>query len=143
MVATLLGTGEIRLWDMVDRGHVRPRATIRAPSDEYRELVFSPNSTVLAAVTSLGSHALDLWYVPATGSPELALRMDVGTGTDPPAFLSDGTLLFLERGGLGTRTTRFDALVSRICATTAGDLTRERWTRYIGDELPWRPICPP
>ncbi len=135
--------GTVRLWDVADPGTAsRARATLAGHTDSVVSLTFSRDGATLAS--GANDNTVRLWDVtrPAGAAPiGRAMSPNAKTGN----FLSFNPMTHLLGVSSGTDTVRLwslgvDDAIDRICATTRGVLTEEKWHEYL-PRLDYRPPC--
>ncbi|MGA4840548.1 hypothetical protein [Streptomyces sp. G45] len=135
--------GTVRLWDVSDpRGAPRLSATLKGHTDAVVSLTFSTDGDTLASGSN--DNTVRLWDVadPTDASP-------IGQSMSPNAK-TGGFLSFSPRSDMlgvssGTDTVRLwnldtEAAIRRICSTTRGVLTPEKWREYL-PRLSYAPPC--
>ncbi|WP_190084061.1 nSTAND1 domain-containing NTPase [Streptomyces longisporoflavus] len=135
--------GTVRLWNVTDpRRAARSGSSLTGHTDSVMSLTFSKDGETLASGGN--DNTVRLWDVtdPAEAAP-------IGQSMSPNA--KTGTFLsFSPRGGMlgvssGIDTVRLwnldtDEAVRRICSTTRGVLTRDKWHEYL-PRLSYEPPC--
>ncbi|MFH8608837.1 hypothetical protein ACH4D5_15290 [Streptomyces sp. NPDC018029] len=135
--------GTVRLWNVADR-RAKPRldATLTGHTDAIVSLTFSEDGHTLA--TGSNDNTVRLWDVgdPADVSPiGQSMSPNAKTGT----FLAFSPQSHMLGVSSGTDTVRLwdldtEEAVSRICSTTRGVLTRDKWDEYL-PRLSYDPPC--
>ncbi|MFK4065137.1 AAA family ATPase [Streptomyces sp. NPDC029674] len=135
--------GTVRLWDVTDR-RKKPRldATLTGHTDAVVSLTFSEDGRTLA--TGSNDNTVRLWDVgdPSDVSP---IGQSMSPNAKTGSFLAFSPKSHLLGVSSGTDTVRLwdldtDEAVSRICSTTRGVLTREKWDEYL-PRLSFDPPC--
>ncbi|MGV9449793.1 nSTAND1 domain-containing NTPase [Streptomyces sp. NPDC003635] len=133
----------VRLWDVTDPAAVsEPVATLTGHTEAVVSLTFSQDGRTLASGGN--DNTVHLWNVsaPAEAAP-------IGQSMSPNAktgnFLSFSPKSQMLGVSSGTDTVRLwhldvDRAVRRICATTRGVLTEEKWDEYL-PRLSYDPPC--
>ncbi|MER5304987.1 WD40 repeat domain-containing protein [Streptomyces lasiicapitis] len=142
-LATGSDDGTVRLWNVADaRETTRLDASLTGHTDAIVSLSFSEDGSTLASGSN--DNTVRLWDVsrPAKASP-------IGQSMSPNAK-TGGFLSFRPRShelgvSSGADTVRLwnldtDAAITRICSTTRGVLTREKWREYL-PRLSYEPPC--
>ncbi|GGR84190.1 hypothetical protein GCM10010252_23650 [Streptomyces aureoverticillatus] len=134
--------GTVRLWNVADPRAPRLEASLKGHTDAIVSLSFSEDGSTLASGSN--DNTVRLWDVasPAQASP-------IGQSMSPNAK-TGGFLSFRPRSHVlgvssGADTVRLwnldtDEAISRICSTTRGVLTREKWREYL-PRLSYAPPC--
>lgn len=135
--------GTVRLWNLTDpSGPTRPDATLAGHTDSVVSLTFSHDGATLASGGN--DNAVRLWDVttPAEASPiGQAMSPNAKTGN----FLSFSPMSHMLGVSSGTDTVRLwnldvDDAIDRICSTTRGVLTKNKWHEYL-PRLSYEPPC--
>ncbi|MFI1681905.1 hypothetical protein [Streptomyces sp. NPDC020607] len=135
--------GTVRLWDIGDpREPVRLDASLTGHTDAVVSLTFSKDGHKLA--TGGNDNTVRLWNVadPADASP---IGQSMSPNTKMGSFLSFSPQSDMLGVASGTDTVRLwdldtEEAVNRICSTTRGVLTREKWDEYL-PRLSYEPPC--
>ncbi|GAA3151070.1 WD40 repeat domain-containing protein [Streptomyces rectiviolaceus] len=135
--------GTVRLWNVADpRKATRLGAPLTGHTDAVMSLTYSQDGRTLAS--GANDNTVRLWDVthPSNASP-------IGQSMSPNAK-TGSFLSFSPRGEMlgvssGTDTVRLwnlntDEAIRRICSTTQGVLTQERWHEYL-PRLSYAPPC--
>jgi WD40 repeat protein len=141
--------GTIQLWDTTDPRHPHPLGLpLAGPVGGVWSVAFSHDGRSLAAVGADGTTRLwdvtDLRHPDALGFPLTGpVYADGSPGPINAVAFSPGTATLAEGAIDGTvwlwnLNPRY--AIRRICAATAGDLTRKRWDQYVSN-LPFQPPC--
>jgi WD40 repeat protein len=132
----------IRLWNIADPAHPSPiGGPVEAHTNAVFALAFSRDGRMLASV---GDTTVRLWTVTGAGVVPVGGPMIGHTApTTAVAFSPDGGTVVT---GSQDGTTRFwtvdeEQAVQRICATTRGTLTAQRWAELVPD-ADFSPPCP-
>lgn len=143
MLAIAGSDSSVRLWDVHDPRHPSP---IGDPLTGHTSFVywvgFSPDGTTLASASA--DATIRLWDVTKPAQPTALGQLTGHTGPIHTATISpDGHVLATASDDHTIRLTKLDEsqAYSRICRTTAGNLTPAQWHRYV-PELPFTPPCP-
>ncbi|MGW6526711.1 nSTAND1 domain-containing NTPase [Streptomyces venezuelae] len=135
--------GTVRLWDIGDpREPVRLDASLAGHTDAVVSLTFSKDGHTLA--TGGNDNTVRLWNVadPTDTSP---IGQSMSPNTKMGSFLSFSPQSDMLGVASGTDTVRLwnldtEEAVNRICSTTRGVLTREKWDEYL-PRLSYEPPC--
>ncbi|MDT0609681.1 nSTAND1 domain-containing NTPase [Streptomyces lancefieldiae] len=135
--------GTVRLWDVTGgHGPAEQVPTLAGHTDSVVSLTFSHDGATLAS--GANDNTVRLWDVttPAEAAP-------IGQSMSPNAktgnFLSFSPISHMLGVSSGTDTVRLWNLdvadaIDRICSTTRGVLTREKWHEYLS-RLSYEPPC--
>ncbi len=138
-LATVVGSGTIRLWDVATQQEIG--APMSAGAAPVYSVAFSPDGTILATGDSDGT--IRLWDV-AT-QQEIGAPMSAGAAPIYRlAFSPDGTMLQADDGGGKARLWHVAFprdLLTAACAIAGQSLTRQQWTDYVGTQ-PFQQVCP-
>ncbi|MFC7305933.1 AAA family ATPase [Streptomyces monticola] len=134
--------GTVRLWDIDDALEATSLGPLRGHTDAIVSLTFSQGGRTLASGSS--DNTVRLWDVthPSTAAPlGQAMSPNAKTGN----FLSFSPKRRMLGVSSGTDTVRLwnldtDEAIRRICSTTRGVLTREKWQEYL-PRLSYEPPC--
>ncbi|MET8687250.1 hypothetical protein ABZV77_23845 [Streptomyces sp. NPDC004732] len=135
--------GTVRLWNVEDpRGPARLDASLAGHTDAVVSLSFSADGHTLA--TGGNDNTVRLWNVsdPTDASP---IGQSMSPNTKMGSFLSFSPHSQMLGVASGTDTVRLwnldtEDAVNRICSTTRGVLTREKWDEYL-PRLSYEPPC--
>ncbi|MFI7318195.1 hypothetical protein [Streptomyces venezuelae] len=135
--------GTVRLWDIGDpREPARLDASLAGHTDAVVALTFSKDGHTLA--TGGNDNTVRLWNVadPTDTSP---IGQSMSPNTKMGSFLSFSPQSDMLGVASGTDTVRLwnldtEEAVKRICSTTRGVLTREKWDEYL-PRLSYEPPC--
>ncbi|MFI5530039.1 hypothetical protein ACIA8O_15995 [Kitasatospora sp. NPDC051853] len=145
--------GTVRLWDLRDpRAPVPLGAPLTGPSGFVNAVAISPDGRTLAA--GGGDGTVHLWTLGDPGSPgsssgpvHLARPLTGPSGAvDSLAFAPDGHTLAVSSVDAAVRLWDLDvaSAVARICATSDGVLTEQRWAELVRNApLPRLCVSPP
>jgi WD40 repeat protein len=131
----------VRLWRMTDPAHPsRIGQPLTGPASSVLSVTFSPDGRTLAAGSADGRvwlwNVADLGSIVQVGQPFIA-----GTGVQAVRFSPSGkTLAAGSSGTLSLWNLGVSPAITRICATTSGNLTPEQWDRNVA-QLPYNPPC--
>ncbi|KMS69217.1 WD-40 repeat protein [Streptomyces viridochromogenes] len=135
----------VRLWDVTDTRAATPHgAPLTGHTEAVVSLTFSKGGRYLASGGN--DNTVRLWKVasPSEASPiGQAMSPNAKTGN----FLSFSPTSHMLGVSSGTDTVRLwnldvDQAIRRVCATTQGVLTREKWHEYL-PRLSYEPPCAP
>ncbi|MEV7193971.1 WD40 repeat domain-containing protein [Streptomyces sp. NPDC093510] len=135
--------GTVRLWDISDpRRPARLAAPLTGHTDAVVSVTFSADGQILA--TGGNDNTVRLWDVddPSEVSP---IGQSMSPNAKTGSFLTFSPQSHMIGVSSGTDTVRLwdldtDDAVRRICATTRGVLTREKWDEYL-PRLSYDPPC--
>jgi len=135
----------ITVWDVASR---RPLGSpLRRHNGSVLSIAFSPDGKTLASGSE--DNTIILWDM-ASRDPRVVLTGHAGTEQGPDkgrvrsvAFSADGETLASGGSEHPVLLWRIDDedWPSRACTFATRNLTREEWRRYIGDALPYQPVC--
>ncbi|MBW5423013.1 hypothetical protein GKQ77_15805, partial [Streptomyces sp. BG9H] len=144
--------GTVRLWDPAaphSGAHgdsrtkaSRPQATLKGHTDAVVSLTFSQDGTTLA--TGANDNTVRLWAV-ADPSEASAIGQSMSPNAKAGSFLSFSPQSDMLGVSSGTDTVRMwnldpEAAIRRVCSTTRGVLTPEKWSEYL-PRLSYEPPC--
>ncbi|MEV0976420.1 hypothetical protein [Streptomyces sp. NPDC049915] len=144
-LATGNSRGTVTLWNATDPNHLTRRGSpLTVPGGSLWSVTFSPDGHTLAAAGHTDNGTINLWNVTDPDHPTLIGRpLTVETGSVAVlAFSPDGhTLAATTDDGVATLwDLNVESAISRICAGSAGALSRHQWSRYVL-QLPYDPPC--
>ena len=142
VLASSSGDDTVRLWNVANAAHTTPIGrALTGPTDTIWGVAFSPDGQTLAAGS--GDDTIWLWNVshPAHATP-VGQPITEASSVDSVAFQPGGDVLATGTGDGITRLWNLNVAqaISRICATTGNDLSRQQWQNYVG-QLPYQPPC--
>ncbi|MGE7433164.1 nSTAND1 domain-containing NTPase [Kitasatospora sp. NPDC001175] len=138
------GDGTVRLWDATDPRAPSPLGDpLKGSSGAVGSVAFSPDGRTLAAGGSDGT--VWRWTVGDVRAPARLgqpLTGPVGA-VNSVAFSSDGHTLAIASTDATVRLLDLNAAaaIRRLCATSAGALTRDRWSQYVPQLPYWQPCA--
>ncbi|AKZ56833.1 WD-40 repeat-containing protein [Streptomyces ambofaciens ATCC 23877] len=126
--------GTVRLWNTTDpSGAPRPDSTLSGHTDSVVSLTFSEDGDTLAS--GANDNTVRLWDVgtPAEAAP---IGESMSPNTQTGTFLSFSPLSHMLGISSGTDTVRLwnldvDDAIDRICSSTRGVLTEEKWHEHL------------
>ena len=132
-------TGTLLLWDLWDQSdpvELDTRGSSGAPS-----MAYSPEGTTLAYTSGELQLNIVLWD-PTSGTPRATL--EGGATTLTMAFTPDGRRLVTghSSGEVALWDVDLDGWPSRACEIANRNLTRDEWKTFVGEDLPYRAVCP-
>ncbi|MDH6708565.1 WD40 repeat protein/energy-coupling factor transporter ATP-binding protein EcfA2 [Kitasatospora sp. MAA19] len=143
MLAAGGGDGTVRLWSTTDTQAPSPLGEpLRGFSGGVSSVAFSPDGRTLAA--GGGDGTVGLWNVSDVRTPARLgqpLTGPVGV-VNSVAFSPDRHTLAIASPDATVRLVDLDvnAAIRRLCSTSTGALTRDRWSQYV-PQLPYRQPC--
>ncbi|MEV5980714.1 AAA family ATPase [Streptomyces sp. NPDC052114] len=135
--------GTVRLWSVADpRRAKRFGPTLTGHTDAVVSLTFSEDGDALASGGN--DNKVRLWDVQRP-SEATAIGESMSPNAKTGSFLSFSPQSHMLGVSSGTDTVRLwnldtDAAISRVCSTTRGVLTREKWSEYLS-RLDYEPPC--
>jgi WD40 repeat protein len=135
VIATASSDKTVRVWDAAT-GSLRSRLMHEGP---VHAVVFSPDGKAIA--TASHNRMAGVWDV-ATG--KLLARLAHEGPVYAVAFSPDGKEIATASGD-GTAFLvpwRPEGLLDAVCSRLDRNLTRDEWTRYLGEDEPYRRTCP-
>ncbi|WP_055699230.1 MULTISPECIES: nSTAND1 domain-containing NTPase [Streptomyces] len=135
--------GTVRLWSVADpRRATRFGPTLTGHTDAVVSLTFSRDGDALASGGN--DNKVRLWDV-RRPSEASAIGESMSPNAKTGSFLSFSPQSHMLGVSSGTDTVRLwnldtDAAISRVCSTTRGVLTREKWREYL-PRLDYEPPC--
>ncbi|MFE0101293.1 hypothetical protein [Streptomyces sp. NPDC059009] len=135
--------GTVRLWEIADSGRAtRLDSPLTGHTDAVVSLTFSRDSRTLASGGN--DNTVRLWDVAQPSDPE-PIGQSMSPNAKTGSFLSFSPRTDLLGVSSGADTVRLwnldaDEAIQRICATTRGVLTPEKWDEYL-PRLSYEPPC--
>ncbi|MFD4634752.1 AAA family ATPase [Streptomyces sp. NPDC058284] len=142
-IASASDDGTVRVWDLSDpREAPRRAALLTGHTDAVVSLTYSKDGRTLA--TGGNDNTVRLWDV-ADPSDASAIGQSMSPNAKTGSFLAFNPQSHMLGVSSGTDTVRLwnldtDAAVNRICSTTRGVLTRDKWDEYLS-RLSYEPPC--
>jgi WD40 repeat protein len=134
--------GPVQLWNVTNPAHpIAIRNGITGPDSHATSVAFSANGHTLAAGSNDGN--VWLWNVTDPDHPtQIGALTGLTSSADEITFSPDGHILAAgsEDGAIRLWNLNINEAISRICATTNGNLTAQQWTVEI-PQLPYDPPC--
>ncbi len=130
--------GEVRLLE-VATGNLL--ATLRGHSARVADIGFCPNNAFIATTSFDGT--VQLWNYNNLNATPVVLR-DHGSWVRTVSFNSDGTRMVTgsrQESRLIVWTTNSNEMAAMICEKVSRSITRDEWSRYIGDDIPYMEPC--
>ncbi|MDO0913067.1 hypothetical protein QQM39_20085 [Streptomyces sp. DT2A-34] len=133
----------VRLWDVTDPGEATPHGDpLTGHTEAVVSLTFSEGGRYLA--TGGNDNTVRLWNV-TSPSDASAMGQAMSPNAKTGNFLSFSPTSHMLGVSSGTDTIRLwnldvDQAIRRVCSTTQGVLTREKWNEYL-PRLSYEPPC--
>ncbi|MCZ4120196.1 WD40 repeat domain-containing protein [Streptomyces sp. H39-S7] len=133
--------GTVRLWNIRNRAHPIPQATLTGPTSYVFSVAFSPDGRTLAADST--DSTIWLWDIERPAAPQLLATLTGPVGhIYSIAYAPDNRTL----AGAGTDgmihlwNTDAERLASTVCTSAGSPLSPAEWREYVPD-LPYNPPC--
>ncbi|MET7360469.1 hypothetical protein ABZS76_18740 [Streptomyces sp. NPDC005562] len=141
-LASASDDGTVRLWDVSDPSAPRRAAALTGHTDAVVSLTFSEDGRTLA--TGGNDNTVRLWDV-ADPFEASAIGQSMSPNAKTGSFLTFNPVSHMLGVSSGTDTVRLwdldtEDAVDRICSTTRGVLTRDKWDEYL-PRLSYDPPC--